>query len=161
MKRIGVAGPVVAVILSLCTVAPSDAHPVSETGALFLGQYARIHDALASDRTDGVVEAARRMAEVAREMEPHAGAESELYRRVAVAAERFTGGGIAELRAELEELSLAVEALLRAGGVGGWTLYHCAMASAYWIQSGDEVRNPYYGASMLRCGEKVERVSEP
>lgn len=161
MKRIGVVGPVVAAVFSLCTVAPADAHPVAETGALFLVQYSRIHDALASDRTDGVIEAARRMAEVAREMEPHAGTESELYRRVAVVAERFTGSGIAELRAEFKELSLAVEALLRAGGVGGWALYHCTMSSAYWIQSGGEVRNPYYGASMLRCGERVERVSAP
>lgn len=40
---------------------------------------------------------------------------------------------------------------------------HCPMAfddtGADWIQRGDTVANPYYGASMLRCGA-VTRVSE-
>ena len=44
------------------------------------------------------------------------------------------------------------------------TLYelHCPMAfegrGASWIQSDDAVRNPYYGASMLKCADKVEKL---
>lgn len=44
------------------------------------------------------------------------------------------------------------------------TLYelHCPMAfegrGASWLQSDDAVRNPYYGASMLKCADKVERL---
>jgi hypothetical protein len=36
------------------------------------------------------------------------------------------------------------------------------MAGAYWLQGqGDEkVRNPYYGAAMLRCGGKAARVEK-
>lgn len=37
---------------------------------------------------------------------------------------------------------------------------HCPMAfegrGASWIQADDAVRNPYYGASMLKCADKVE-----
>lgn len=37
---------------------------------------------------------------------------------------------------------------------------HCPMAfegrGASWIQSDNAVRNPYYGASMLKCADKVE-----
>lgn len=29
---------------------------------------------------------------------------------------------------------------------------NCPMASASWLQSTDEVKNPYYGAKMLTCG---------
>ena len=29
---------------------------------------------------------------------------------------------------------------------------------ASWVQSGETIANPYYGASMLRCGEVRERV---
>ena len=39
---------------------------------------------------------------------------------------------------------------------------HCPMAfegrGASWIQSDDAVRNPYYGASMLKCADKVESL---
>jgi hypothetical protein len=31
----------------------------------------------------------------------------------------------------------------------------CPMASARWIQKKGELRNPYYGKSMLDCGEKI------
>ncbi|WP_404309639.1 efflux RND transporter periplasmic adaptor subunit [Neorhodopirellula lusitana] len=39
---------------------------------------------------------------------------------------------------------------------------HCPMAfegrGASWIQSDDAVRNPYYGPSMLKCADKVEKL---
>ncbi|QDV85361.1 Cation efflux system protein CusB precursor [Stieleria magnilauensis] len=39
---------------------------------------------------------------------------------------------------------------------------HCPMAfdgrGASWIQTDDSVRNPYYGASMLKCADKVEKL---
>jgi hypothetical protein len=44
----------------------------------------------------------------------------------------------------------------RADNKGAKSAYHeayCPMARAGWLQSGKEVRNPYYGKSMLDCGE--------
>ncbi|MFG0254296.1 MAG: hypothetical protein ACF787_04260, partial [Rhodopirellula sp. JB053] len=39
---------------------------------------------------------------------------------------------------------------------------HCPMAfegrGASWIQSDVAVRNPYYGPSMLKCADKVEKL---
>ena len=37
-------------------------------------------------------------------------------------------------------------------------LYHanCPMASADWLQSSAEVKNPYYGSKMLKCGSTKE-----
>ena len=39
---------------------------------------------------------------------------------------------------------------------------HCPMAfdgrGATWLQTSDAVRNPYYGASMLKCADKVKRL---
>lgn len=39
---------------------------------------------------------------------------------------------------------------------------HCPMAfdgrGATWLQTSDAVRNPYYGASMLRCADRVESL---
>ncbi|MCC6384220.1 MAG: DUF3347 domain-containing protein [Bacteroidia bacterium] len=34
---------------------------------------------------------------------------------------------------------------------------HCPMKNAYWMSTEEEIRNPYYGASMLTCGDVVER----
>jgi len=36
----------------------------------------------------------------------------------------------------------------------GLSAYHCPMSHANWLQQG-EVANPYFGASMLRCGEPL------
>jgi len=43
--------------------------------------------------------------------------------------------------------------------------FHCPMAmdgaGANWIQTGETVANPYYGASMLRCGWRNRLLNEP
>ncbi|MCB9039535.1 MAG: efflux RND transporter periplasmic adaptor subunit [Lewinellaceae bacterium] len=51
---------------------------------------------------------------------------------------------------------------LTAFGTGGDTLYlqHCPMAfdneGADWLSSGEEIRNPYFGDKMLKCGSVKE-----
>lgn len=37
----------------------------------------------------------------------------------------------------------------------GLTLATCPMAKAKWIQKNTDLKNPYYGKSMLECGEKI------
>lgn len=73
---------------------------------------------------------------------------------------------VESLRALFRDLSvelIALEALV--GNPTGTTLAiaHCPMAfgnaGADWIQVGDAIANPYFGASMLGCGA-VTRVSE-
>ena len=63
-----------------------------------------------------------------------------------------------------EGLSGAVEGL---GIAPAQTVYrlHCPMAfegkGAIWLQEDEDVRNPYFGAAMLKCGEVVEVISGP
>ena len=33
-------------------------------------------------------------------------------------------------------------------------VFYCSMRNASWAQGVDDIKNPYYGASMLKCGEK-------
>lgn len=42
----------------------------------------------------------------------------------------------------------------------GLVCYRCPMAKTYqkWLQPGDEMGNPYWGAEMLKCGGKVPVV---
>jgi Cu(I)/Ag(I) efflux system membrane fusion protein len=75
-------------------------------------------------------------------------------------------GDIDALRAAFRGLSTAVLELERAfGHAGGGPRFeaHCPMAfdgeGAAWMQAGETLLNPYFGASMLRCGEERERFA--
>jgi Cu(I)/Ag(I) efflux system membrane fusion protein len=71
-------------------------------------------------------------------------------------------------RAAMPGLSGAMEQLLNAfgkpDGLEGVAVFHCPMAAsgegADWLQLGDEVQNPYYGAAMPGCGHRVRGVGE-
>lgn len=46
---------------------------------------------------------------------------------------------------------------------GDWIVMHCPMANdnagADWLQATDELRNPYFGQMMLKCGEQKEVIT--
>jgi Cu(I)/Ag(I) efflux system membrane fusion protein len=71
--------------------------------------------------------------------------------------------GIEPVRAQFALLSEEVTAILTRFGSPAKPLYRasCPMAfdnrGASWVQSSEEVSNPYFGAMMLRCGE-IEEV---
>ena len=75
---------------------------------------------------------------------------------------------IAALRAALRDgTDAAVAALDRFGWQGEGELpaiFHCPMAfdgaGADWLDVGDAVSNPYYGAAMLRCGERQRTIAK-
>jgi len=61
-----------------------------------------------------------------------------------------------------EEISMLVESF-GFGSVGPVYQLHCPMAldgrGAIWLQNNDQTRNPYYGAAMLKCSDRVELIS--
>ncbi|MBW7875941.1 MAG: DUF3347 domain-containing protein [Candidatus Cloacimonetes bacterium] len=66
---------------------------------------------------------------------------------------------IADARVSFYDLSQALISLLKEESPDSYEnifLAHCPMArkgkGAYWLQDSNAVANPYYGASMLRCG---------
>ncbi len=69
---------------------------------------------------------------------------------------------LAAQRSHLELLSEATFALTKGFGAAGQTLYyqHCPMANddkgGYWLSSNEEIRNPYFGDAMLKCGSNEE-----
>jgi Cu(I)/Ag(I) efflux system membrane fusion protein len=75
--------------------------------------------------------------------------------------------GIEPMREEFEKLSNELIAVVEQFGANGAnTLYklHCPMAfdnkGADWLQVDEDVRNPYFGASMLKCGQVIEVIGE-
>ncbi|WP_460166779.1 efflux RND transporter periplasmic adaptor subunit [Thermostilla marina] len=73
---------------------------------------------------------------------------------------------IVKLRETFSPVSDEMYRIVRRFGVEGVSIYrhHCPMAfdgrGAYWLQPDDQTRNPYYGATMLRCADSVEPVVE-
>lgn len=62
---------------------------------------------------------------------------------------------IGELRNSFKKLS---ELYLKQGNqdeLKGLTTASCPMANAKWVQKNGSLANPYYGKSMLECGEKI------
>lgn len=61
-------------------------------------------------------------------------------------------------RAVFNEVSTTFWKTVKAAGKTGSTLYYqyCPMKKAYWVSREKEIKNPYYGSSMLTCGKVVE-----
>jgi hypothetical protein len=62
---------------------------------------------------------------------------------------------IDELRSSFKILSEVYIKNIPSSELKGATKASCPMASARWIQKEGNLRNPYYGKSMLECGEKI------
>jgi Cu(I)/Ag(I) efflux system membrane fusion protein len=89
-------------------------------------------------------------------------AEAERLRSAVAAAARASD--VSALRTAFFDASQALLAIETAFGHPGDGVHfemHCPMArdgkGASWLQASDELRNPYYGASMLRCGTTERR----
>lgn len=118
-----------------------------------LEHYAKVHAALAADTVDGVSGAARAIANLVtgdggKSLPPELGAQAEALSKAE---------DLAAARAAFKPLSASLSRHLGAQKIqtrGHYQMY-CSMANAGWIQNDEAVKNPYYGKSMLACGELV------
>ncbi len=126
------------------------------TARSLLPGYFKLQAALAADDLAAAKAALRAMMEVA----GHAGPLPELLHSLLSAEKLDT------LRepafAQLSDAMIAALKKEPAALEGAVIQMHCPMAAgnrgADWLQATDELRNPYFGASMLTCGEIVERL---
>ena len=139
--------------------------------------YLPVQDALAHDEPDAAAEAASALAQAvadapvdALEGEAIANWKRGVGRELAESVERFIAAGtdIDAQRMAFQAVSDALIAAIRRFGAGdGDPIYrhHCPMAfdfaGADWIQTDEEIRNPYFGAAMFSCGTVEERLDAP
>lgn len=153
---------------------PSDVPPGFLEGLKTLWDaYLKAQGALASDDPALAEDAARTLKRVLLEIDATVLSDEsrEAWEReranLGVAVEQMASArGIAPMRAGFALLSEEMPVILEtfAPDVGGDVFrMHCSMAfdgrGAAWLQSGDQPRNPYYGATMLRCVDEVERIA--
>ncbi len=125
--------------------------------------YFEIQSAMAADQTPPPAQLNTLIAGL-RELEMSAGVPDEAQRRFATArraAARMDGS----LQTDREAYRGVSHALLRAATVARGpktamklTHYYCPMVpggGGDWLQANDQLRNPYWGSQMLRCGEVV------
>jgi hypothetical protein len=118
--------------------------------AALIDPYLRIQVALAADKVDTIKSEAGQIARAAAGLGVQA-------KPVADAAQQLEGvPNIQKARDAFGTLSDAMIAYLKASGSTPGkdvNVAFCPMAGKPWLQKGTAIRNPYYGVSMLECGE--------
>ena len=156
------------VLVALLAVTGASAAPSTPGAATFdtgmqaiLGEYLGVQAALASDSLEGVPAAAKKIAAAAKALSVKAaGANARdlaaLPQELATSASALaTARDLAAARQAFKELSRPMVQWASLAKPAGVQVLSCSMAQGKWLQTAQDVRNPYYGASMLRCGEVV------
>jgi len=136
-------------------------HLKNELDKIYLA-YFSIHNALAGDDLKGARKAAKTfktaLSQVSRKL--NSGLLSS-------AKEVSAAKDLTEARQAFSSLSAGVYELCKKFGVSGkFPVYRffCPMAfnnkGAYWLQRKPDLFNPYFGKTMLKCGEKTEDVAK-
>jgi hypothetical protein len=117
--------------------------------ASLLPPYLKIQEALAGDSTVGVPEAARELA---------AAAKTGNATTLATAADALAATDAANIKALRDAFKLfsnpfSEAALADPETKAKYMVVHCDMAPGTWVQRHRTIRNPYYGAEMLECGD--------
>ena len=138
------------------------------------GAYLAVSEALAGDDPETAAESAREVLVALRsvDMTLLESTAHEEWMRLSAAIEDAARSaaraqGLDPLRDAFGALTRATLAALERFGYlregQGLGVYHCPMAfdglGADWLQAGGEVANPYFGASMLRCGERTRDLA--
>lgn len=147
----------------------SVAEPMQRNVSQLVDQYIKLKDAMVASDAPAAKSAANDMLQMVNAMpvatlegEQKSYAEKkvdEVKQAVSVIA---STDELAEQRQNLEQVSEATFGLAKAFGGSDQTLYyqHCPMAfndqGAYWLSTNKEIRNPYFGESMLKCGTNEE-----
>jgi hypothetical protein len=80
---------------------------------------------------------------------------------IQAAAKQFDSKDVNTARESYKALSQAVTGLVKDYGFSGQAYsFYCPMVKETWLQSEDQIANPFYGSKMLRCGKMTGMVKE-
>jgi hypothetical protein len=138
------------VLAALVVVAGSTAARAADLPTTLMDPYLRIHVSLADDRMDGVAASAKAISEQALKLGPQAQPVAKGAAKLAAAKD------LKVARTAFGELSDAMVAYAKATGAKfgpDVNVAVCPMVQKPWLQKGTKVTNPYFGKSMLTCGD--------
>ncbi|MBU1181047.1 MAG: DUF3347 domain-containing protein [Pseudomonadota bacterium] len=127
-----------------------------------LTEYLKMVDSLASDKTDGVADSAKKIESLAGSISPslatgqHASLYESIPKNISDGAKKMAlGKDIASLRAALVDVSKQMVKWTAMSKPSGVNVVYCSMNPGSWLQKGKKIHNPYYGSKMLSCGEII------
>ena len=142
---------VVLLIAAVAGAATLSARQAPDPTREIVKSYLEIQAQLAGDRTDGLKAPSRAIAAQAAAVGPSGATLAKAAAAIEGAAD------ITAAREAFGPLSDAVIARVQADGskeaAADLKIAYCPMVKKSWLQREDQVRNPYYGAQMLTCGE--------
>jgi hypothetical protein len=141
MTRLGLAAIAIVGLMS-GSVAQGTADMKSVVSA-----YLMIQDRLAGDTIDGIKGPAKQIVAEASKMGEHGAALLTAGKAVEAAPD------LKAARDAFGPLSDAVIAAAKGQDIGEAKVAFCPMVNRSWLQKETTIRNPYYGSSMLTCGE--------
>lgn len=147
----------VAILIFVLSSAFGLGGPVDKDVDKILNEYFKIQDILTQDSVKGVDAAARTIVSVAGQVQAGDAKVQALIDTMKASAERMQGKELKAARNEFFELSkpLLVYLNMHYSGDSEYFRFYCDMAKKGWIQSKNDIRNPYYGSEMLKCGELI------
>lgn len=138
----------------------------------FYNDYAKMSDALIEDNADGAKTIAKKLSDDVTkfDMSKLTGAQMDFYHthsaKLSATLKNINESiDIEEIRTNLSTISESMYALVKAYHANTSELYYnfCPMAKnhegAYWLTGNKEIRNPYMGQRMLRCGSTTETIN--
>ena len=124
---------------------------------LTYNNYLQLKDALVASNADAARESAARL-------KTSLGSVSNSQNAMSEADKIATTATIDVIRKTFASLSTEMTAIVKAGKVSKGVLYleYCPMANkntgAYWLSNEKEIKNPYFGDKMLKCGSVKETI---
>jgi hypothetical protein len=139
---------VIGVLMTLVACAASVA--AAELPAAFVQPYLKVQVLLSTDEFKGVTDAAKEIQTAAATM----GKDAEPM--IAGAKKMAEAKNIDRARNAFGDLSEALVAYAKKTKTtlpADLYIAYCPMEDKHWVQKGQDIKNPYFGAQMLECGE--------
>jgi len=139
-------------------VGASFAGPIDQRVEEILGKYSIVQESLSKDSVQGVDSAAKGIVELASETRASDPDVQILVDDLNKASTKIQGQDLEAARSTFFELSkpLLIYLTKYYSGDNAYFRYFCGMAKKGWVQAEKGTRNPYYGSSMLTCGELIK-----
>ena len=152
-KRMGFTG---ILVLSFIGFFVFQAHAVKRTLGDLLPIYVSIQEALARDDLKEAIHQTQLLQKESKNLE------SQDLKRIESALVGISSSTqISDARKEFKNLSLPFAEWVLKNPNAKLSAMYCPMANAKWVQKEGKTLNPYYGKSMLGCGEKISKKDAP
>jgi hypothetical protein len=141
------------VLVAISVLAGTKPSPADQ----LMEQYYLIHKSLSSDSINGVSVAAAQIVKISRQAAAIETSTKAQLTALSDAAAKLPSSDLKSARNGFGELSDKLIAYLAAARTKRNPPYqfYCPMVKKNWLQPDKQTRNPYYGSSMLTCGELV------